>query len=213
MLELKDWVKRGKFAERPWLLFGKGPTFSRRHEFDLESFNKFALNHVVREQKVEVAHIIDIDVIEACGPSLLANCDWLLVPRVPNVKSFPSQYLNIIDWCACLPVLAELNRRERLVTYDFSHLDNEDPWTVVARYFSSEAAMEILGRMGVKQVRSLGIDGGIGYSQDFEDLKKQTLLANGKIYNRLCTSGGANTCAGAIICCHPLGGSCRTFYR
>jgi hypothetical protein len=34
--------------------------------------------------------------------------------------------------------------------------------------------------MGVKTVRSLGIDGGTNYSKAFDDLKKNTLLANGQ---------------------------------
>jgi hypothetical protein len=177
--ELKEWVKQEYFADKPWLLFGKGPTFSKRSEFDLQGFNKFSLNHVVREQKVEVAHIIDIDVVEACSDAIPTNCDWLIVPRILNVRYAPSKYLTLTDWCTCLPVLAEMEKRGRLVTYDFSHMDNDDMWTVVARYFSSEAALGILGRMGVKKIRSLGIDGGTSYSQVFDDLK-QTLLVNGQ---------------------------------
>lgn len=180
VLELKKWVKQKHFADKPWLVFGKGPTFSRRNEFDLTQFNKLALNHAVREQKVEIAHIIDIDVVEACADTLLTNCDWLIMPRVPNVKCGPGEFLTLSDWCACLPVLQELNHGGRLVTYDFAHLDSGDPWTVVAEFFSSEAALGILGRMGAKKIHSLGIDGGTSYSQAFQDLGRQTLLSNGQ---------------------------------
>src|SRR5262249_12607394 len=55
-----------------------------------------------------------------------------------------------------------------------------DPWTISARYFSSEIALGILARMSVKTVRSLGIDGGSNYSQAFSDLQKETLLVNGQ---------------------------------
>jgi hypothetical protein len=179
MLELKNWIAKRHFDDKPWLVLGKGPTFSKRGDFDLKSFNKIALNHVVREEKVEVAHIIDIDVADDCRQHLRANCDWLIIPWVPNVKHFRGEYLTLADWCSCIPELKEMDSLGRLVTYDFSHEENGDPWTVVARYFSSEAALGILGRMNVKTVYSLGIDGGRSYSNSFDDLKKRTLLGNG----------------------------------
>jgi len=43
----------------------------------------------VREVKVDLAHIVDIDVAESCATSLLKNCQYLLMPRVPNVSIFP----------------------------------------------------------------------------------------------------------------------------
>ncbi|MDQ3897656.1 MAG: hypothetical protein M3326_10535, partial [Actinomycetota bacterium] len=76
MIELTEWIASTRFADRPWLVLGKGPTFSRRHEFDLGAHNLMALNHVVTEQQVDVAHVIDVDVVEACGDALLRNCDW-----------------------------------------------------------------------------------------------------------------------------------------
>jgi hypothetical protein len=51
---------------------------------------------------------------------------------------------------------------------------------VQVRYFSAEAALNLLTTAGVKQVRSLGIDGGADYSQDFADLKDKTLLTNSR---------------------------------
>jgi hypothetical protein len=180
MLELKDWAKESRFARKPWLVLGKGPTFSRRQEFDLDSYNKFSLNHVVREVKVDLAHIVDIDVAESCATSLLKNCQYLLMPRVPNVRHFPGEYLTLADWSKLIPELAQMDLQGRLVTYDFAHLDSDDPWTIVARYFSSEVALGVLGRMGVDKVFTLGIDGGTAYSQSFADLTKETLLANGQ---------------------------------
>jgi hypothetical protein len=46
------------------------------------------------------------------------------------------------------------------------------------RFFSAEAALDVLGEMGVKTVRSLGVDGGRGYSSAFEDLESTTMLVN-----------------------------------
>jgi hypothetical protein len=188
MIELKDWISTKHFPDKPWLLLGKGPTFGRRNEFDLTKYNTLALNHVVREVKVDVAHLIDIDVIEACGETIITNCDWLIMPRQPNVKFFPSEYLNLSDWLQIIPMLQKVENTARLVTYNFAQEEspehspehNADPWTIVARYFSSEAALGILGRMGVRKIHTLGIDGGTKYSKSFEDLASSTLLTSGQ---------------------------------
>src|SRR5271154_1171129 len=153
MIELKDWISKVSFPPKPWLVMGKGPTFSRRSQVDLKSFNTFALNHVVREEKVTVAHIIDIDVVESCAKNLLTNCDWLIVPRVPHVKCQRSEYLNLNDWLQCVHVLAQAEEQGKLVTYSLAHFaDKNDRFQIEVRYFSSEAALGILGRMGVKEV-------------------------------------------------------------
>lgn len=181
MLELKDWIEQIKFPDRPWLVLGKGPTFSRRYEFRIESYNTLALNHVVREQSVDVAHIIDIEVVEPCAEALLYNCNWLIMPRRPHVHCAVSDYMKIEDWIQCIPVLAEAERRGKLITYSFAHEPvADDPWTIDAKFFSSEAALGILGRMKVKSVRSLGIDGGTNYSKAFDDIKGNSLFANGQ---------------------------------
>ncbi len=181
MLELKDWIKLKHFPDKPWLVLGKGPTFAKRSEIDLDRYNTFALNHVVREQRVDIAHLIDIDVVEPCGESLINNCTWLIMPRRPHVNSSASDYMDLADWVNCIPVLAEAEKCGKLVTYSFAHEPiTADPWTIDARYFSSEVALGLLGRMGIKTIRSLGIDGGNNYSSTFADLSQNTLLANGQ---------------------------------
>jgi hypothetical protein len=180
MLELKDWAAQAKFPDNPWLVLGKGPSFGRRNEYDLTNFNTFSLNHVVREQRVDVAHIVDIDVVEPCGQALLHNCTWLIMPRCPHVNCFASEYMQLIDWINCIPILAEKERQGKLVTYSLLQelSQDPDPWTIETRYFSSEAALGILAKLGVKTIRSLGIDGGTTYSSNFNDVSKSTLLAN-----------------------------------
>ena len=62
MIELREWVGQTTFEPKPWLVLGKGQTFSRRGEFPLEDYLLMGLNNVVNEQSVDVAHIIDIEV-------------------------------------------------------------------------------------------------------------------------------------------------------
>src|SRR5205085_10362452 len=179
VLELTEWFRQATFADRPWLILGKGPTFDRRDRFDLTAFNTLALNHVVGVVPVDVAHIVDIGVIGDCADQLLDNCRWLVMPRHPNVANVRHPRL-LEDHFDEHPVLRELDRQGRLVWYNLlgSRPEGSSP-VIPVRYFSSEAALAILARMGARTVRSLGVDGGRSYSHAFGHLDATTRLANG----------------------------------
>lgn len=183
MIELKDWLKSNHFSDKPWLMLGKGPTFSKLNELNLTEYNLLSLNHVVRELKVNVAHIIDIDVVESCTNELRYNCDWLIMPRRPHVSSRPSEILTLEDWKNSIPILRELDEAGKLVCYDLMlGQPATDPFEVEVCYFSSEAGLGILAKLGAKTIRSLGVDGGRKYSKTFIDLSSETKLANGQPY-------------------------------
>ena len=183
-LGLEQWLadcrERRQFDGKPWLLLGKGPTFARLRSEHREQFHTIGLNHVVREGPLTIAHAIDIDVVASCADALRTNCRFLLMPRVPHVQSGPGERA-LEEWFAELPVLDELDRDGRLVWYNLStaRARSGSP-TIEVRHFSSEAAMQILGRLHARTVRSLGIDGGRGYSRSFADLDDTTRLANGQ---------------------------------
>lgn len=190
MIELTDWIRSTEFPPKPWLVVGKGPTFTRIGEFDLGAYNVMSLNHVVREMEVDVAHAIDIDVITACADELIENCRWLVMPRRPHSKMAPGPLL-LEDYIERVPALRQLDSEGRLVWYNLvlrgsggrewnfedSEATGEGP-PISVRYFSSEAAISVLAAMGTKQIRSIGVDGGSGYSSTFRDLENQTMLAN-----------------------------------
>jgi hypothetical protein len=178
--ELSEWASTVHLPDRPWLILGKGPTFDRRHEFDLEGYNLLTLNHAVLEQPALIAHLVDIDVAVDCGEALLSNCEWLLIPRHPHIAFRPSEAL-LEDFLPHVPVLAELDRQGRLLWYNAATGPAEDGAPVVPlRYFSAEAGLGIAARLGAKVVRSLGVDGGVGYSRAFRALSEKTLLSNGQ---------------------------------
>jgi Glycosyl transferase family 8 len=170
MIELRDWITSTNFEPKPWLLLGKGPTFARRGEFPLDDYNLIGLNNVVGEQKVDVAHIIDVDVIPKVADALRENARYLLMPRRPHVAFRPAER-RLEDHFDEHPVLRELDEDGRLVWYNAqTGAPVGDSPTIGVRFFSSEAAMNILGEMGVKKVRTLGVDGGTDYSKEFSDL-------------------------------------------
>ena len=175
-----DWFSEQAPAERPWLILGKGPSFSRRQEFDLSAYNVLTLNHVVRQQPARVAHMIDLDVAVDCGPALQDNADVVVLPWRPHVRNKVGRK----DLAALLPetpVLEALDRQGRLLYYDLNTAPRRDAERPVVRatFFSAEAALHLLALAGARTIRSLGVDGGASYGREFADLRDRTLLNNG----------------------------------
>jgi hypothetical protein len=191
MRNVFDWLAdRPDLTSRPWLIFGKGPSFARRVAVDLSEYSTVGLNHVVREQRVTLAHLIDLDVVDACGEALLQNADAVVMPWWPHTSNdawlagsvrSPVKLTdrNLDELSREHVLLQRLREQGRLLWYNLSSGPPHDDSPVVpVRYFSVEAALNLLAIVGVKRVRSLGIDGGRSYSGEFADLRETTLLAN-----------------------------------
>jgi len=180
MIGLDEWAQSPGLRDKPWLLLGKGPTFARRVDFDLSGYRLVGLNHVVRELPVDVAHAIDVDVVSDCAVEILRNSRWLIMPRRPHVANQPGPLLE--EHFDDVPVLRELSEEGRLVWYNLSNAEPiGDVPIIQACFFSVEAALGILVAVGVRRVRSLGIDGGRGYSTSFADLEQSTMLSNTRV--------------------------------
>jgi hypothetical protein len=189
-----DWFQNNGTADEPWLMLGKGPSFSLRTQLDLSGYRRLSLNHAVREQPVHVAHVIDIDVIEACGETLERNAGVVVLPWYPHVGNRVGGR-TLADHAREIPQLLRLDAEGRLLWYDLSTSPiRHGPGPVIqATYFSAEAALNLLATAGVRCVRSLGVDGGSAYSRSFEDLQESTLLANGRTTFDLQFEGFART--------------------
>ena len=176
-----DWFRHHEQSDQPWLILGKGPTFALRDRYDLARYRLLSLNHAVREQAVRLAHVIDLDVVDACSEALRRHADYVVLPWYPHVDNGPGAR-PLGELVQGHPVLRTLADEGRLLWYDLSTAPRrQSPGPVVeATYFSAEAAVSLLALAGVRQVRSLGIDGGATYSADFDDLRRRTLLANGQ---------------------------------
>lgn len=167
-------------TEKPWLILGKGPSFSKRCQFDLTGFHLLGLNHVVRELSVTISHAIDMEVVEICGEAIERNCEYFVMPWIPSVGMQPGE-LDLSAWLAFSPTLHRLDQENRLLWYNLntaSRMNGSSP-LVTACYFSAEAALSLLAISGAKTVRTLGIDGGTNYSSEFDDLSQTTKLRNG----------------------------------
>ena len=93
MLDFFHWFEAKIDKRRPWLILGKGPSFSKRAQFDLSGYYTLSLNHAVREQPVTVAHMIDYDVVDACGEAILNNAQTLVLPWIPHINNRPGRQI------------------------------------------------------------------------------------------------------------------------
>ena len=180
-----DWIQHDHLTNsKPWLVLGKGPSFSKVNQYDLSSFNTIALNHSVREVIVDIAHIIDFDVFEDCWDSIDKNAKFLLLPWVPHIKNKPSEK-NLETLLKENTHLSVLNEEGRLLWYNLSTAEKfnqevrGDYPIVPVTFYSAEAVVRLLAMADIKCIRSLGVDGGKSYSARFDDLKDKTLLSNG----------------------------------
>jgi len=125
--------------------------------------------------------MIDLDVVDACGEALLHQAGHVVLPWYPHVANAPGAR-PLPDLLGTHSILRRLAAERRLLWYDLRTAPRRHgPGPVVdASFFSAEAAVSLLALAGVRRVRSLGVDGGAGYSADFEDLADRTLLANGQ---------------------------------
>jgi hypothetical protein len=164
---------------KPWLILGKGPSYERIRDIKLTDFYTCSLNHVVRQHPVDLAHVIDIDVVEACQHVLERNARTLVLPFFPHVNHALTEK-SIEDFITEMPVLRSLGRQGRLVWYNLSSAKQRigDSPVITANFFSAEAAVAILATCGARTIRSLGIDGGVSYAPSYKDLEGTTLLAN-----------------------------------
>jgi len=126
-----EWYKSGKIdPAKTWLILGKGPSYSKRHAYDLSEFNLLSLNHIVREQPVTVAHIIDYDVVNACADTLEQHAGVLIMPWVPHVElkrgDFRRGERNLSELLAENETLQRMNRQGRLLWYNL-HVPDYDP--------------------------------------------------------------------------------------
>lgn len=186
MRDFFDWARATGLSQQPWLILGKGPSFSKLSQFNISDFKTISLNHVVRERPVDLAHIIDIDVVEHVGDALFENAGHLVMPWIPHDKVNPDRdgstgMKTLSEWAAEIPVLRRLHDAGRLLWYNCSTSARVRPGSPIVEviYFSFEGAFHLLAMAGAQKVRSLGVDGGSAYSGRFQDLNESTRLSNG----------------------------------
>lgn len=161
---------------KPWLVIGKGPTLDRISDVDLAAYHTVAMNHVPRAvpgHRFDLLHAIDIEVVtggsQADGIADLLDvaCRFLLMPELPN-ENMTAGLRTLAAWSAMIEPLGKLDSTGRLIGYHLSPGKIGDaPGQIVAPCFSASAVLCIIGLLGGRRVKTLGIDGGIKYATPF----------------------------------------------
>lgn len=176
------WLSSSGKAIDDWLILGKGPSFELIDNYDLSKYHILTLNHVIQrlDMIVEVAHLIDLDVFDTCQVDIYKKASYLVMPWVPHKNNKPIKD-DLFTLIKTRPILSKLAEEGRLLYYN--HLSDRrygDAPLISVKFFSAEAAVNLLATAGVKRIRSLGVDGGSNYGSSFSRLSKTTLLANGR---------------------------------
>lgn len=177
--DVRRWTATHDPAARPWLLLGKGRSFDRLNELRTADYVTCALNHSARELPVDIAHVVDIEVVADAGEAIERQARALFMPWQPHSGNRVAKR-TLAQWCDELPVLDRMAKAGKLFWYNLSSgKPHGDAPLVHARYFSAEAALDLCTALGATVVRSLGVDGGREYAEAFADLRERTLLSSG----------------------------------
>lgn len=167
MLDVTNWLQAISFDRKPWLLLGEGPSFDQFNDVDHPGVLKFGLGNVIRRTAVDVAFVADADVIDACDELGWHECRYLLMPQVPRVGGLPG--VVSLDYLAQrMPLLRRLSNEGRLVC-----VDNHGTSRLVKQSDGCgeiEMAFAVLRRLGIRRLKSLGIDQGRGIARVFRGL-------------------------------------------
>ena len=172
------------FADKPWLILGKGPSYSKIASIDLARYNVLAINHVVeRLDGCEIAHMADWETFLACAGAAESRARYICIPYYPFVAFAPSS-MSIDQLAESSSILRRLIGAGRILTYNLVCTSQRGTLEgfpdVHLSHFSAEAVIDYLGKSGASKLTSLGVDGGASYAVAFENLVGTTLLASGQ---------------------------------
>lgn len=158
--------------DKPWLIIGKGPSYERVCEYDLDRFYTIGLNQVPLKIPVDYGHRMDYWGLDEY---FYTNCKLgMIMPMYPHINYKPNPKNNLYDITIKDPIAKKLRSEHKLFWYNHSkseiknHAVGDTP-IVNVRYFSSEAVFGILCIKGIREIRSIGIDKGNLYSRNFWD--------------------------------------------
>lgn len=164
---LADLYRDYKWDGRPWLIAGMGPTFSHIHKFDLSSYNVLGINKVVREIKVEWAHIIDYYIVDLMAENIKLNANRLIIPYFPHIGFRPHPQVDANE----ITLKLQPAVKDKIMCYNLSTIKfRMTPSPIIhAKYFNAEASLNLIAKLGCKRVRAIGIDGGNTRAAEFRD--------------------------------------------
>ncbi len=164
--------------DKPWLVLGKGPSFSRIHDQDLSQYYTFCLNETINKvERCNIGHVVDLEVLPRIEKWHCKGPRNFLIPYYPHLQCKVTNKC-LPNWIDKYFYLKQMDYEDRLTVYNLStykgNFTHPAAPFITAKYFSVEAAFRILGNFGIRQIYTLGIDGGNTYAKEFSNLKPLT---------------------------------------
>ena len=161
----------GLIADRSVLVLGKGPSLTP------ETFQQhragacvFGINQTVRTFPCDVAFFIDIEPFLESRAEILACGAAVILPWHPNQRTWIRSRSrpmteNLEELCKADDTLRQLREQGRLYYFHtFFDARRNAKNVFLPNLVSLSALLQILADVGVREVRTLGVDGGKSYS-------------------------------------------------
>lgn len=158
---MKNIFEVGFPKHKPVLIVGKGPTMDRIKEVDLSAYTTIALNHTCALFYPDYAHFIDLDAYLDCEHFLARTHTIIIMPFFPHIGEKPREGRSLEKVIKKEISLCRKSIEDKLLYYYLSTAPNPTDYpTVKVHHFSGEAIVRLLGLLGIKEIRTLGVDGG-----------------------------------------------------
>jgi hypothetical protein len=73
---------------KPYLLLGKGQSYSKVQKTNLLKYQTIGLNHIAEKTPVDLTHCIDLDVL---SDEIVQNSKYVIIPYHPHINFRPSK--------------------------------------------------------------------------------------------------------------------------
>jgi hypothetical protein len=160
------------FLKKPWLVLGKGPSIDRIKTIELHNYNVWAINQTLSLiPKADVWACSDYECFTDVPTGMIYQQFFYMQssPRWRN-KGESGDLNSFINHNYVLKMLLQ---RMGIFSLDFDGekilFPDKNPFTLD---ISGAMAFQILGKLGVKEIYSLGLDGGEGRGEVFEGSHK-----------------------------------------
>lgn len=173
-------------ANREVLVLGKGPSLSSS-AFLASSGGRcvIGVNQTAQNFPVSIAFFIDIEPFLEISESLLSGDVAVVLPWHPNQRArhrnisrpMKDSLLDLVD---TNPVLRLLDEQRRLFYFHTSSgVLGASQVSFAPSLVSLSSLLQILASLNVKVVKTLGVDGGQGYSTELSNSNLKTQLQSG----------------------------------
>lgn len=174
------------FNGRGVLVLGKGPSL-QREAFDKAVLDRLvvSINQTAASFPVDAAFFIDIEPFDEVAEDLLASQCAVILPWHPNQRTWRRNRsrpmgITLVDLLESSVSLRELDRQGRLFYFHTkAPTTGAEHSTFPPNLVSLSSLLQLLAAVGARDIKTLGIDGGHGYSSELQASNLGTQLRNG----------------------------------